>query len=1513
MRFANPAGLLLGLLAIPVVLLHMLRPRRRAVEVSSTFLWSRVQRTVSAAVPWQRLPPTLLLALQLLAVALLALGASRPVRVTDAPLSPHTVFIFDSSGSMGALDGRPDRTALARAEALRLHRQLPAQGLASVVIASSRPQVVLSTSPDASSFRDAVDAIKPTAGAADFATAFTLAESLETPEAPVGFVLLSDGGLTEDQRRLIPPGTKWVKTGSKRNNLALTRLTVEPRGAGIHARVTLRNTGTRDARRTLRLSVDGAQAVDTFVVVRPGATIERELDLPQGDRVRASLTGSDLLRSDDSAYAVAGRRPAVRVMHAGPDNPYLDRLLAAIPGVQVERSPASRPAPGFDLAIYDRVEVPRDPAAPVWAIAPPGGMDGIHVAGEVEQPAVTLVETGDDLLEGLDLSGVGIAKAQRLVPEGDEVLVGAEGAPLLVRGIRSGRPVVYLAFALDQSNLPLQIAFPVLGDRLVTALTGAAPPPADLRSGQPLPIAQTGRELVVSGPGQPSIDLPPGAAPPLASAPGFWTVKEKTADGAPRGTERVLAVNADPAESSIAPADSLPQPARARDRGQRRPAGELPLLPWVAGILAVVMGAELWLSRRSAGVSARQWRWALGVRALIALLLIGSVLGFAVPRTGKHVATVFLVDASDSMGQDGVAAAVDWVQDALRRQTPESRAGVAFFGGDARLEHVVQPELELQGQHVKVEASQTDLAEALRLAEAVLPSDARRRVVVVSDGRPTEGDAATEATRLRESGIAVDVHPIRRGGGADVAVARVDTPSVAREGDAYSVRVTLASTVQTAVRVELERDGKTVDARAVDVQPGESVVEFPQSAGPPGLIRYVVRLTAQSDAIKENDIGFAAVRVEGPARVLLAEGRPGAAAPLAGALGAGGIRTETVAAGALPALDVLSTFSAIALVDVDRASLSDNQVASLGSATRDLGRGLVAIAGDQSFALGGYLDSDLEKLLPIVSDIKDPKKRQPVAQILVIDSSGSMSQGGQQGAQAIDLAKAAAAQALKTLKPTDEVGIIAFNSQPRWLLQLQRNPGEDATVSALQGLRADGGTALLAPLQQAGEALKASKASRKHVIMLSDGQTGEPGLREEAARIAKTGVTVSSIGIGSGFDPGQMQGIAEGGKGRFYAATDPAQVPKLLTQETVLASRNFVNEGRFLPRVVSRDDPVRDLTGSPPLLGYQAITAKPAASTLLDIGEDQDPLLATWRVGLGRATAWTSDAGARWAQLWAAWGGFPAFWSAVVKDTFPLGGASGAGVRATVEQGRLRVTVEREEPWPDGAVATARVSAPALDGTPMALERTSPTTFSGDAPATQTGSYSVGVEVTSGDTTVFSSVAIANRSYSPEYRPEDPDPGLLERVSKLSGGRGSIRASQAFQPQGLRPGRGSIPLSGWFLLLAALLWPLDVALRRLVIGQAVPLAVSATRRSADSIRSRLRRLSPPSLSRGETAPARGPRPSPVSLGPEAVQPSQPEPPQHPGAEPQPQDARTETLQRLLDRKRRISGGGPPDD
>ena len=305
---------------------------------------------------------------------------------------------------------------------------------------------------------------------------------------------------------------------------------------------------------------------------------------------------------------------------------------------------------------------------------------------------------------------------------------------------------------------------------------------------------------------------------------------------------------------------------------------------------------------------------------------------------------------------------------------------------------------------------------------------------------------------------------------------------------------------------------------------------------------------------------------------------------------------------ALPPVDALTGYSSIVLVDVDAAALSPDQVAALSLATRDLGRGLVTIGGTQSYALGGYLGSELEQILPVVSDILDPQRRQSVAEVLAIDTSGSM--GACHCAEGSNGMPAAGNRSMGGINKTD-------------ISASRRRPGHRGAVGARRDRRAGGQhvravgdrpaaaprrggrhvrPALAAPHRQrhrpqplAVRVRRRRCGSRtprlKHIILFTDGFTDVPvltDLAEEAAALREEGITVSVLATGEG-SAGELAAVAEAGGGRFYPGRNLEEIPQIMQQEATIASRDFVNEGEFLPTITSSAEVVAGLEATPPL------------------------------------------------------------------------------------------------------------------------------------------------------------------------------------------------------------------------------------------------------------------------------------------------------------------------------------------
>ena len=1518
MTFAAPWGLALTGLALPVLAMHMLKPRRRPVAVASVYLWRTARRNVSSASPWQRLRVSPLLVAQLAAVVLFAVVVAEPRVSADVALSRHTVFIVDASGSMLTLDGPDgvDRLAEARSEARRLRGEFADDGVASIVVAGIRPQVVLSASSDRDAFDAALDGIEAAPGHGDPVGAFRLAESLDREDADVGFVFLSDGGLNTAEQNALPAGTRYARVGRTSENRAVAALSLEARPNGLVAHATMQNTGPSPAAVTVRFEVDGVTSADVPVQIPAGATAPLDVDLAPGERVEAVIDQADAYEPDDRALAVAQPPRRVSVLLAGEASPFLRALLASIPGASVEEQPGAPSGAGFDVVVYNGVDPPSVPAVPFLAIAPPTGAPGVRVLGTVDAPVLSLV-SGDRIVAGLDLGEVAIGTAQQVAVDDGEVLLGGEAVPLLARIRAASQRGLYLAMRLEDSNLALVPAFPLLGTRIIADLSGTSDQAARAVVGEPLPVRVDGRAVVADPRGN-EVVREAGVSPPLPETTGFWTVE---VEGRP---DQVVAVNVDPTESSVGPAVDLAIQQRTRAFGTVDEPGTRSARWWFVLALLGVLAVEAVLAGRAIGVPRRQWRLALAARALIAAGLVAALLGITIARDADRVAVVFLVDGSASVGARGLGASLDWVRRALADQPDGSVAGVALFGGDARLEASVRQRLSLDRFAATIDPTQTDLAGGLRLAAGVLPTDARRRVVLLSDGRATAGDVDTEASALRDDGIAVDVHLIARDSGADTAVTAVDLPATVRPGEQVPVVVRVDSTVAGPARVTLLRDSTPVQTVEAQLQVGENQVTMSDVAPDVPVLRYQATVVMAGDQVAENDVGFGAVPVSGTARVLMVEGSPGEAEALAAAERSTGVTVDVVAPGAVPDLEGLSGYQAVVLVDVDAASLANAHVDDLSAFTKSLGRGLVVVGGDHAYALGGYKDSRLEELLPVISDVTDPKRKLSVAQVLAMDTSGSMGachcgangngllggNGGvgmnEGGVTKTAIAKAAAQRTIDTLGDGDQVGVLSIDNAQHWVLDVQPLPSREEIDRALDPLAASGGTSLVGSLASAADRLVSANAALKHVILFTDGFTGTDSLAAlatEAGEVYAKGVTVSVLATGEGAAQ-QLQAVAEAGHGRFYPGTDLSAIPQIMVQESIIASRNFVNEGEFLPEVTSSNAAVRGLTETPPLLGFVATTAKPSASTSLRVGPERDPLLATWQAGLGRVTAWTSDASARWSKSWAAWRGYSGFWAAVIKDTFAPS-PDGGSVRARVDGDRIKVTVDSADPWPDGSNAKVTVSRPGGATVDAELKRTGANEFSATIDAADAGSFAVGATVEANGTTVFSATGLVSRSYPGEYQLGEARRDVLERVSTVTGGRGEIEAARAFDPAGLRQGRAPFDLAGWLVWIAALAWPVAIALSRISRRTAPRSAGGAPAPApahAHARGTRRRRLTTglPGPARRSTSPSRSSAPSP------------PPPPTPPPPPPPPEAAPKEsTVSALLEAKRRRGGGGPP--
>ena len=603
MGFLTPLALLFAALSIPILLLYMLKLRRQEVLVSSTLLWQRLLRDRQANVPWQRLRRNLLMLLQLLILALLTLALARPFLPTATVASGSVVILLDVSASMQANDVPPSRFAAARQAARELLDGLGPGDAATLIAVGPQPTVLAAVTTDRTALRRALDEVAPSDGPADWEDACALAAA-SAAGRDAQTVILSDGAVPETLPSL--PGTvHFVRVGERSDNLGIVTLAMREGSAGPQALLRVANSGDTSAQASVELRADGVLFDVRPLAIPPHASAALTLDdLPYDlSLLEARLVVDDPLPLDNVAWATPGRAAVRRVLLLTPGNLFLERALATLPGVELTRLAPDQPLPGeaYDLIVQDGPITQTLPAGNRWVIGPYGATSTVFT-----ETAIVRTASDDPLLRYVDWRDVHVASAWTMdTPPGARVLVQAQGGPLLAVAERPEGRLAVLAFDLHQSDLPLQIAFPIL----VANLAGWLLPPGGaaggeiVRAGNPLPIQPVAdaARVIVSTPDGRRHELSIGQALPIFATTdhlGVYRAEQFDAAGTLLRSDPFAVNLFDPAESDIAPRPAVRVGQAEVRAAQPGAEGRREFWPWLAGAALGVGGVEWWVFHR---------------------------------------------------------------------------------------------------------------------------------------------------------------------------------------------------------------------------------------------------------------------------------------------------------------------------------------------------------------------------------------------------------------------------------------------------------------------------------------------------------------------------------------------------------------------------------------------------------------------------------------------------------------------------------------------------------------------------------------------------------------------------------------------------------------------------------------------------------------------------------------------------------------------------------------------------
>jgi len=508
MSFLAPVAFAALAIAIPILLLYMLRLRRREVLISSTFLWRQVVQDTEANTPWQRLRRNLLLFLQLLILLLLVLALARPFITVPTISAGKIALLVDASASMTATDVAGESRFSAAIEGARqIVNNMNPQDIISLIRVADIAEPLTSYTADKNELRRALESMTVSNGAADWDTALTLAAAGAAGAENFSIVMISDGGVGDAAS--LPaniPQPIYVPVGESANNIGITALATRALAGGapqLFAQVT--NYGDSRADISLVIRLDDVLRLSRSGTIPPRSQLPIPFEEPIAEpfeTLSATLTFDndveDFLALDNRAWTVRNETKTRRVYYVSPgENLFLEQALRSLPGVQTFRGNAeNRRLPGepFDLYVFDNWLPNNLPAGDMLIVNPPNSTALFTLGAQL--PATDQIEITDEestITSFVDLDEMSLLQYRAVSADWAQTLFRAEPDAILLAGEVNARQIAILPFDLRDSNLPLLIAWPVLMANLLDWFS-----PADIVS---LPDGlSVGDVLVISPP-----------------------------------------------------------------------------------------------------------------------------------------------------------------------------------------------------------------------------------------------------------------------------------------------------------------------------------------------------------------------------------------------------------------------------------------------------------------------------------------------------------------------------------------------------------------------------------------------------------------------------------------------------------------------------------------------------------------------------------------------------------------------------------------------------------------------------------------------------------------------------------------------------------------------------------------------------------------------------------------------------------------------------------------------------
>ena len=809
----------------------------------------------------------------------------------------------------------------------------------------------------------------------------------------------------------------------------------------------------------------------------------------------------------------------------------------------------------------------------------------------------------------------------------------------------------------------------------------------------------------------------------------------------------------------------------------------------------------------------------LVLRIAILLLLTGALSQVTVTRHEKALSVAFLVDVSQSIPTDEIAKAQNFINEAWK---VKGDIPVRVLNFESRA-----IETEETGDVPKVNRLSTkpgtNIARALLAGHDLFVKETYQRAVIFTDGNETRGDVIFETQGAGARGIEVNVVSMDTRTDRDIFIESINLPRKARPGEQIKISVTVVSNFSTTAKLVIRR-GKAIEiTKEIDVTPGSTTYDFDTKVKSNFNQTYTAAIDSQEDDHEENNSLSSMLRVIGNPRIMVFSGEEGADLNLVEAFMTDRLSVKAAPIESFPkSAGGLSPFDLVVLSNVDFLHFGKTRAKILEKFVGEYGGGLLVIGGENGSELREKADKDktkreklpIEMVLPVWLKEKKKTEPNPVALLLVIDKSSSMSRENKFG-----MAIRAAKDAVGILSDRSKVGVILFDDFPRWAIPMQSAENKAMIIKELDRFGVDGGTSIYPALKEGYAKLRKMPNKVKHVILLSDGHS--ISMYNQNAHLlqymADKKITISTVALGKESDKEHLRKIAKMGNGRFYYTEDISKIPKIFMKETKSITKTNIVETEFVPKLVKRGNILAGINMKtfPRLYGYNSAKAKPTSEVYLT-AEKLEPMMARWRFGLGKVTFVGTDSGAAWARNMPKWDLYRKFWTNIARNTLGDQNRRSYRLEAKIEEDNAVINVDALDHngnFLNDLDLRLEVSPPEGDLITVPLEQSRPGGYQGRFKVSQFGDYSFQVRARDAKTPSGGGIGRVFLSPPTEFISQTPNTPLLKKMVKIGKGRYNPTIEEIFEvPEQTYP--RVYPIWPYLLYTALGLFLLSIIIRR---------------------------------------------------------------------------------------------------